>query len=96
MFPTPSDSDPPIVSVGGKVICPGPDMARKRQMKSHHHPYNLDKQVHDLRLNIKTVREGSALDLNMLMSIQQCDLLHRHSYDVFEEDNQDRLSHIYH
>lgn len=59
-------------SVSSEVIYPGPDMARKQKMKSHHHPYNL----------------------NMPTSIRQRDLLHRHSYD-FEEDNQDRLSHIY-
>jgi hypothetical protein len=52
--------------------------------------------VHDLRSNIETVREGSALDLNMLTSIRQRDLLHRDSYDVFVEDNQDRQSRIYH
>jgi hypothetical protein len=45
-------------SVSSEVINPGPDMARKQKMKSHHHPYNLDKQVHDLRSNIETVREG--------------------------------------
>jgi hypothetical protein len=66
-------------------------LAGKRQMKSHHH---LDKRMHSLRPNLESLQ-----DLNMLTSVRQLsDLLHRHSYKVFKEDNRDHrgtLSYIH-
>lgn len=58
-----------------------PEIGGKHQMKPHHHSYKLD---NDLRSNLG-ISEGLA-NPNMLMFVWQSDLLHGHSYDVFEAE----------